>query len=36
VPDASGQEEDWKPSKTRYLDHLQNASADVLLISGSD
>lgn len=36
VPDASGKEEDWKPSKTRYLDHLQNASADVLLISGSD
>ncbi len=36
VPDARGQKEDWKPRKTRYLDHLQHASADVLLVSGSD
>jgi GTP pyrophosphokinase len=36
VPDASGQKEDWKPRKTRYLDHLQHASADVLLVSGAD
>ena len=36
VPDASGQKEEWKPRKTRYLDHLQHASADVLLVSGSD
>lgn len=36
VPDASGQKEDWKPRKTRYLDHLQHASVDVLLVSGSD
>jgi GTP pyrophosphokinase len=36
VPDASGQKEDWKPRKTRYLDHLQHASTDVLLVSGAD
>lgn len=36
VPDATGQKEDWKPRKTHYLDHLQHASADVLLVSGAD
>lgn len=36
VPDASGQKEDWKPRKTRYLSHLRDASADVLLVSGAD
>ncbi len=36
VPDASGIKEKWKPRKERYIAHLQHASDDVLLVSGSD
>jgi (p)ppGpp synthase/HD superfamily hydrolase len=36
VPDANGYKGEWKARKERYLTHLQNASADVLLVSGSD
>lgn len=36
VPDASGQKGDWGERKRAYLEHLANASDDVLLVSGSD
>ena len=36
VPDSSGKKEAWKPRKERYISHLQNATEDVLLVSGSD
>ena len=36
VPDASGKKEAWKPRKERYIAHLEEASDDVLLVSGSD
>lgn len=36
TPDAQGRKEDWKPRKERYLAHLEDASEDVLLVSGSD
>lgn len=36
VPDANGKKEAWKPRKERYISHLQHATNDVLLVSGSD
>lgn len=36
VPDATGTKEAWQPRKERYIAHLQEASDDVLLVSGSD
>lgn len=36
VPDANGQKSDWKTRKVAYMEHLSNASDDVLLVSGSD
>lgn len=36
VPDASGYKGSWKMRKERYLAHLENASADVILVSSSD
>jgi (p)ppGpp synthase/HD superfamily hydrolase len=36
VADANGKKEAWKPRKERYISHLQNATDDVLLVSGSD
>ena len=36
VPDASGTKESWTPRKQRYIAHLNEASDDVLLVSGSD
>ena len=36
VPDSSGKKEAWKPRKERYISHLQKATEDVLLVSGSD
>lgn len=36
VPDVNGKKEAWKPRKERYIAHLQNATDDVLLVSGSD
>ncbi len=36
VPDAAGHKPPWKERKERYLAHLQHASDDVLLVSGSD
>lgn len=36
VPDAAGKKEAWKPRKERYIAHLEEASDDVLLVSGSD
>lgn len=36
VPDANGKKEAWKLRKERYISHLQHASDDVLLVSGSD
>lgn len=36
VPDSSGKKEAWKPRKERYISHLQKATDDVLLVSGSD
>jgi GTP pyrophosphokinase len=36
VPDASGQKGDWKQRKVAYINHLAEASDDVLLVSGSD
>lgn len=36
VPDANGKKEAWKPRKDRYISHLQTATDDVLLVSGSD
>jgi (p)ppGpp synthase/HD superfamily hydrolase len=36
IPDANGQKEAWKPRKERYISHLQKATDDVLLVSGSD
>jgi (p)ppGpp synthase/HD superfamily hydrolase len=36
VPDASGQKADWSARKRTYLAHLEQASDDVLLVSGSD
>ena len=36
IPDASGKKDPWKPRKERYIMHLQNATDDVLLISGAD
>ena len=36
IPDACGKKEAWKPRKDRYISHLQHATNDVLLVSGSD
>ncbi len=36
VPDASGRKSPWQARKQAYLDHLQSASDDVLLVSSSD
>ena len=36
VPDAAGKKEAWQPRKERYIAHLEVASDDVLLVSGSD
>ncbi len=36
VPDANGHKEDWKPRKLRYIAHLEQASDDVMLVSGAD
>ena len=36
VPDANGEKADWWERKRAYLAHLENAPADVLLVSGSD
>jgi len=36
VPDAAGQKPPWKQRKEQYLAHLELATGDVLLVSGSD
>ncbi len=36
LPDASGKKADWGERKRAYLEHLVQASDDVLLVSGSD
>ncbi len=36
VPDANGEKADWWERKSAYLDHLEKASDDVLLVSGAD
>jgi GTP pyrophosphokinase len=36
VPDASGEKADWWDRKSAYLEHLEKASDDVLLVSGAD
>ena len=36
VPDATGQKPPWKQRKQQYLAHLELATSDVLLVSGSD
>ena len=36
VPDAAGHKPPWQERKLRYIAHLQQASDDVLLVSGSD
>lgn len=36
VPDANGEKADWWERKSAYLDHLEKAADDVLLVSGAD
>ncbi len=36
LPDATGKKADWGERKRAYLEHLPQASDDVLLVSGSD
>jgi GTP pyrophosphokinase len=36
VPDANGEKADWWERKSSYLEHLEKASDDVLLVSGAD
>jgi (p)ppGpp synthase/HD superfamily hydrolase len=36
VPDADGKKLDWDERKNAYLKHLETASDDVILVSGSD
>jgi (p)ppGpp synthase/HD superfamily hydrolase len=36
LPDATGKKADWGERKRAYLEHLLQASDDVLLVSGSD
>lgn len=36
VPDANGEKADWWDRKSAYLDHLEKAADDVLLVSGAD
>jgi (p)ppGpp synthase/HD superfamily hydrolase len=36
VPDVNGEKADWWERKSAYLDHLEKASDDVLLVSGAD
>ena len=36
IPDASGKKAPWKIRKEQYLEHLKDATDDVLLVSGSD
>ena len=36
IPDATGQKPPWKQRKEKYLTHLEMATRDVLLVSGSD
>lgn len=36
VPDANGEKADWWDRKSAYLEHLEKASDDVLLVSGAD
>jgi (p)ppGpp synthase/HD superfamily hydrolase len=36
VPDANGEKADWWERKSAYLDRLEKAADDVLLVSGAD
>ena len=36
IPDATGQKPPWKQRKEKYMAHLEMATSDVLLVSGSD
>ena len=36
VPHANGEKADWWDRKSAYLDHLEKAADDVLLVSGAD
>lgn len=36
VPNANGEKADWWERKSAYLEHLEKASDDVLLVSGAD
>ncbi len=36
VPDAQGRKADWKERKRRYLDHLETAADEIILVSGAD
>ena len=36
IPDPHGNKSDWHERKRKYLEHLKQAHADVLLISGAD
>lgn len=36
VPNASGEKQNWEDRKINYLKHLEAASEDVILVSGSD
>ena len=36
VSDANGEKADWWERKSAYLDHLEKAADDVLLVSGAD
>ena len=36
VPDAQGRKADWKERKRSYLDHLETAADEIILVSGAD
>ena len=36
VPDAQGRKADWKERKLHYLDHLETAADEIILVSGAD
>jgi (p)ppGpp synthase/HD superfamily hydrolase len=36
TPDASGRKADWKTRKSAYLEHLEHATPDTLLVSACD
>ncbi len=36
VPDAQGIKADWQERKRHYLDHLETASSEIILVSGAD